>query len=478
LSHPFSTLTAARLSPDSLALVRGEEAWTWHRLAQSVTEVVERLEEQGVAGRGRQPWVAFTGDASLEAVIATCALAEIGAVAVPLHPRWPREVRSQVLDVVRPAAIFEPGWSQAAGGELGVSVELLLADPVPDPEQPLALIHTSGSSGRRKGVLLSRRAFLASAEASAANLGWRDHDRWLLNLPTAHVGGLSVITRCLAARKTIVLEDESNAGGFSPETFCETVERSRVTLASLVPTMLRRLLDRDPRWRPPEHLRAILLGGAPAPPALLEEAARRGIPVLPTYGLTEACSQVATRPPSAAGDPEAGVGPPLPGVELRIVEGEIQVRGETLFSGYFPRGSHPSPIGADGWLATGDLGRLDENGNLHTLGRRSDLILSGGENVSPQVVEGVLEAHPSVSSACVVGLEDEEWGERVAALLVAGPDGPTTEEEMDAYLRRELASYERPRRILWVDELPLGANGKVDRQAGAMLFRHSGRRQP
>ncbi|MDY7093196.1 MAG: AMP-binding protein [Acidobacteriota bacterium] len=489
MTNPFSILTAARQAPEALAMVQGEESWTWQRLARAVADVIERLEEQGVAGTGQQPWVAFTGDASLEAVIATCALAEIGAVAVPLHPRWPAEVRSRVLTVVRPAAIFEagwsePGWSEAAGSKPSLDEELPLPYPEQDPERPLALIHTSGSSGQRKGVLLSRRAFLASAEASAANLGWREDDRWLLNLPTAHVGGLSVITRCLAARKTMVLEDPQDAGGFSPRAFTDTVEDSGVTLASLVPTMLRRLLDLDPPWRPPEHLRAILLGGAPAPPALLAAAAQRGIPVLPTYGLTEACSQVATRSPAGTGDPQAGAAPPLagmpplPGITVRIVDGEIQVRGATLFSDYFPEGSHPFPISADGWLATGDLGRLDDHGNLHPLGRRGDLIVSGGENVSPQAVEGVLEAHPSVRSACVVGLEDEEWGQVVAALLVSGPDGPPAgkqEQELDAYLRRELAAYERPRRILWVDALPLGSNGKVDREASAMLFQHPGR---
>lgn len=478
--HPFSTLAAGSEQPDELALVEGERSWTWSRLAREVGVAVVWLESQGVRGGGsagdlEDPRVVFTGDTSADAVIFTLACLELGVTAVPLHPRWPAAVRREILEQIEPAAELCAGWRAPGALPKPLTFEQARPRPEPDPEMAAAIVYTSGSSGARKGVVLSRRAFLASAAASASNLGWQRGDRWLLNLPTAHVGGLSVVTRCLAARRTIVVQPP---GSFTAEAFAETVRSGGVTLASLVPTMLHRLLDAEPPWTPPAHLRAILLGGAPASPALLEAAAERGIPVLPTYGLSEACSQVATRRPAVptlsdrgeGSDPGQNspgdcIGPPLPTVEVSIAGGEILVRGATLFSSYVPPDAVPSPVDDDGWLHTGDLGFLDQAGNLHVLGRRSDLIITGGENVSPTAVEHVLERHPAVRTACVLGIDDPHWGQLVAAALVPGPGGPVTDTDLEPFLAKNLAPHEKPRRVLWLDELPLGPTGKVDREA-------------
>jgi O-succinylbenzoic acid--CoA ligase len=324
-------------------------------------------------------------------------------------------------------------------------------------------------------VILSRRAFAASAAASAAHLGWQADDRWLLAMPTAHVGGLSIVTRCLAARKTVVLDTSSR---FDAAATALRLEAQRVTLLSLVPTMLHRLLRLDPPWQPPESLRAVLLGGAPASSDLLAEAAARRVPVLTTYGMTETCSQIATQEYATRWQnprQNHGAGPPLPGVEARIVPrtagetvGEIQVRGAMVMDGYL---EHPSPFTEDGWLATGDAGFLDEAGRLHPLGRQGEMILTGGENVYPAEVEGALLEHPAVAAACVVGIPDEEWGERVAALLVtkegiASPTDPTFE----SWLKKRLAPFRRPRLRRWVDALPLNPNGKVDRHRARDLL--------
>src|SRR6185295_3394697 len=279
----------------------------------------------------------------------------------------------------------------------------------------LAALATSGSSGTPHVVLLSRRAFLAAAAASAGNLGWLPDDRWLLCLPLAHVGGLSVVTRCLLARHPVVLAEPDSGAVSLEQRLARAILGGRPRLLSLVPTQLSALLQLWPKFELPNHVRVILTGGAAASASLLAACAKRGWPVLTSYGMTETCSQIATQPPSVLQEAGSGVGCVLPGVELRIVGGAIQVRGPTLFSGYLL--GPAESFDADGWFSTGDLGRWDENGQLHVLGRSDQVIISGGENVAPAEVEAALEACAGVLEACVFPVPDEHWGQLVAAAL-------------------------------------------------------------
>ena len=184
-----------------------------------------------------------------------------------------------------------------------------------------------------------------------------------------------MLIRCLTARRAVVLAEGLDAGAL-----IEVMRASRVTLVSLVAPMLAGLLEAG---EAPPSLRVVLLGGGPCPTRLVGAARLAGWPVVTTYGLTETCSQVATQAPGRVEDPEEVAAPPLDGVEVRIVDGRIQVRGDMLMAGYFPRGRHDEPFTDDGFLDTGDLGMLDERGRLHVLGRADDVIVTGGENVSP-----------------------------------------------------------------------------------------------
>ena len=290
---------------------------------------------------------------------------------------------------------------------------------------PLALLYTSGTTGRPKGALLSRGAFAAAAAASAQNLGWQDDDRWLLAMPVCHVGGLSILTRCLLARRPVVLEPR-----FDPDAVLAAVVRERATLLSVVPTMLNALLERDADGAL-ARLRAVLVGVAGTPFSLLEGCEARGIPAITTYGLTEACSQVTVQRPSLPLPRAArGSGEPLPGVHLSIRRadgtvaepgevGRIHVGGPTLIDGYFRGPGRPldRARGDDGLFDTGDLGEIDAAGALHVHARRTDLIVTGGENVYPVEVEQRLEALPGVRRALVFGVPDERWGQIVAAAL-------------------------------------------------------------
>src|SRR4051812_10726971 len=300
-----------------------------------------------------------------------------GAVAVPVDGRLPeRERTAQVREAgividapLRAAAPSPPAHAAPAH--------------VPDPGDPCLVVHTSGTTGSPRPVTLSYGNVLANALGCLAALGHSRSERWLCPLPLSHVGGLMVLLRSVIAGTTAVLDSW----------------RDDITIASLVPTQLSRLLE--PGTPPPASLRVVMLGGAPADPTLLSRARDAGWPVAPSYGLTQACSAVTVAEP---GDTETS-GAPLPGMRVSIAtDGEILVSGPTVAGG--------------GVLCTGDLGRLS-GGRLVVVGRKSDTIVSGGENVAPTEVEAVLLEHPSVVEAGVVGRPDPEWGGGGAAVVVA-----------------------------------------------------------
>ncbi len=314
------------------------------------------------------------------------------------------------------------------------------------PPDAAAILFTSGSTGAPRGVVLSHAALAAAAAAHAAHLGWHADDRWLLALSLAHAGGLAVVVRCLAADRPIVLATDNLAR-----------DLEGVTLASLVPTQLAALLD-DPAWRSPARLRAVLLGGAAAPPALLAAARARGVPVLVTYGMTETFGQIATALP---GDPDTLVA--LPGVTLTAgtlaVAAPIAIAAPMLATAYLDE-SGLAPIATP--FVTRDLGYLDA-GALHVVGRADDVIVTGGENVHPATVEAALVATAHVRAACAFAIPDARWGQLVGVAVVA-----TGELDLAAW-HAALAPAARPRRIALVDALPLLPTGKVDRRAAAML---------
>jgi O-succinylbenzoic acid--CoA ligase len=274
-------------------------------------------------------------------------------------------------------------------------------------------------------------------------------------MPIARVGGLSILTRCLAARRCVVL-----APGFNALRFPAWVASQRITLVSMVPTMLTRVLDAHPSWTPPASLRAILLGGAAASPKLFRRAEDRRLPIVVTYGLTETCSQVVATPYTARYAPaDFGAGVALRGIEVRIDNGRIEVRGPTLMAGYW----NDPPLAPDAWFDTGDLGEIDAGGCLHVHARRADLIVTGGENAYPAEVERALEAFPGIAAAGVFGVPDEVWGHTVAAALVAENE-PPPDAALFEYVSRRLAPHKRPRHVCYLPRLPHAPSGKLDRR--------------
>ncbi len=420
----FSVLDAAREAPSALALVVGDHRLTYAALAERVRERMETLGRHGKT-------VAFVAAPDLETFLTVYACLELRLPFAPIHARLPPEERGRRLE--------ESAGFQPVGGEASA----------------LAFLYTSGTGGKPQAIELSRSAFAAAAAASAERLGWQPHDRWLLALSLAHVGGLAIVVRCLLGRRPVV---STAHAGFEPGEVLALLSGERVTLCSLVPAQLERLLTL--RDHPPPALRAVLLGGAAARPDLLRRAQARGWPVFTTYGLTETCSQVATQGP---GTSTRGVGEALEGVEVRIVEGRIQVRSPALMTAYHPGGRRPAST-ADGWFPTQDLGRLEPDGTLHVIGRSDDVIVTGGEKVIPGEVEAALEACAGVAAACAFGIDDPIWGQLVAAAIV--PLGrPPAPSALTNEIRPRLATFQRPRRIAFLEALLLTPTGKVDRSA-------------
>lgn len=343
--------------------------------------------------------------------------------------------------------------------------------PIPDhfPDQPVAdatplygnqpalVLFTSGTSGTAKAARLSWNAVQHAADAAVQVLGLSPSCTWLGCLPLDHIGGAMVVMRSGRGGNAIHLHDR-----FDADTVTQAIDAGMVHGASVVPTMLHRLLAARGERAWPTTLRCLLTGGGPLSCDDIARSTALGLPPSQTYGLTEAASQVCTLLPPDAATHVGSAGRALPGMEVRVVDGVIAVRGPSLFSGYEQDGALVEPLPADGWFNTGDLGELDADGFLTVHGRRSDLILSGGENVYPAEIEAVLERHPQIAEAGVYGVADPEWGQVVAAVLVARGT-PPGEAEFAAWCTANLAGFKRPRRWRWAAELPRTATGKLQR---------------
>ncbi len=404
---------AARSRPDTIALdAVGDRTLTYSELLAAARETAAATEPAGVA---TEP-----PDA------AGCAVTYLRGVgtnfAVPLHGAL---LAGATVVPVDHRLSAEEQELRTVGGRL----------PYADVA---TVMFTSGTTSAPKPVYLTLRNWEANAIGSALALGLDQNERWLCVMPLAHVGGLSILLRSTLYATTVILHQRFDTDAV----LAELMDPSRaVTLVSLVPTMLARLLDAGLE-RPPT-LRWALLGGGPMPQPLLERAAEAGVPIAPSYGMTEGCSQIAT------------FGVPLYGVELRLDAGEIVVRGPNFA---------PNVLGDEGWLYTGDLGELDADGRLRIIGRRSDTIVSGGENVAPAEVEAVLLQHPAVADVGVFARVDGEWGERVVATVVLRDGSAVTPAELQEFASGRLARFKVPKEIGFSDALPRTASGKLLRR--------------
>jgi O-succinylbenzoic acid--CoA ligase len=420
---------AAAKHPDRTAIECGDRSITYAELSERAVEGSRWLSGAGVAPGDR---VALEIEDRFDFALALHVCLRHRTPAVPVDLRLGEQERAIRREA---AGVVLREWPPASPPEANL--------PAPSSTSEAwvaAIMHTSGTTSAPKRVELSAGNWLASALASAVALGLDWEERWLCPMPFTHVGGLSILIRSAIYATTAVIHERFDAAAVVADLLDPA---RRITMVSLVPTMLARLLDAG--LQAPPTLRWALLGGAPLPPTLLERAAAAGVPIAPTYGMTEACSQIAT------------FGLPLPGVDLALdgPESEVLVRGPMVA---------PGALDETGWLRTGDVGRWDDRGRLEIVGRRSNTIITGGENVAPEEIEAVLLNHASVAEVAVIGRADAEWGEALVALIVPRDGEPVDPRQLREYCRGRLAPFKVPKGFETVDTLPRTTSGKLLRR--------------
>ncbi len=428
----------AETCPDRTAVIADGLEISYAELEAEATAAARRLAARGVR---RDANVVLELPAGAEYVVLLHGLMKLGATAIPLNPALAAPEREAELGRAVPVLILsEPGQLTATEADLPLLGEH-------DLDALHCRILTSGTAGGVRSIALTYGNHLWSAVGSAFNLGVDPDDRWLCCLPLYHVGGLSIVMRSVIYGTGAIVHD-----GFDVDAIAASLDADGVTLLSLVSTGLVRLLEAGVDLSGP---RAILVGGGPVPVEVMEEATGRDATVVQTYGLTEAASQVTTLAPQEAVRKLGSAGRPLLTTHLRIQDGEILVQGPTVA---------PGCADEDGWLHTGDIGRIDDEGFLYVEDRLGDVIVTGGENVAPAEIEEVLLRHPSVADAAAVGRADPEWQEAVAAVVVLREGARASEDELRSHCASQLAGFKVPKRFEFVGELPRTASGKLLRR--------------
>ncbi|MGA8426997.1 MAG: AMP-binding protein [Candidatus Dormiibacterota bacterium] len=473
---PLALVSAA--DPAGLAIVDAAraDALTWAELLDRTAPIVAALAAAGVS-RGSRVAVALPAGSAFALTLHSSL--RLGAAIVPLSPRAPAAgLRAQLRDC-RPVVVIgenHGGGAETAAKSLAIPFLQIDSGVVSaatsqveggitgmTPAQEISVVYTSGTTGAPRGVRQTFGNHLASALGCRASLSSAQGESWLLVLSPHHIGGLAIFMRGLLAAQPVITLPE-----FSEGQVLETLRQHRPRLLSLVPAQLRRLLSAG-GLSELRDARAILLGGGPAPADDVTEWAAAGLPVCPTYGLTETCSQVCTVPPGMARAMSGTAGPAHPYVRVEVRPsgsglGEIWVGGPVLS----PRYVHPSGEGRNqtAMFPTGDSGELTSEGWLRVSGRLDDTILTAGENVDPGEVEMVLAAHPGVEDIGVVGLADPIYGSRVAAVVV----GDVSAEQLQAWAREQLPSFKVPRAWARAAELPRTESGKLQRSRLVEFF--------
>lgn len=457
---------AARRNPEGPALWLNAETLSLRQLDAEVAQVAAHLELRGCSPG---TYVALLLPNGRHMVVCLLALMRLGAIACPLNTRNPPQMLREQLRLLNIRWLI----AKCDVTETLKDSKVVIIDPEPffgvgqskkfdshvrprRSDQPAVVLFTSGSTATPKAALLTLGNLVSNAQSSNQITGLQAEDCWLLSLPLFHVGGLGIVFRCLESGAAFAI-------GRKDETLCEALARYPISHLSLVPTQLQRLLDERCDPEIVARLKCILLGGAPAPDALVREALRTGLPIRKTYGLTEMSSQVSTVSAEAPAEKQLTAGRVLPGCEVKVAyDGELWVRGPMRFAGYLEAGCRCCPFDNEGWFATGDLGHLDGDGYLTVLGRKDNLFITGGENVQPEEIEAALCALEGVAQALVVAVDDREFGSRPVA-FVRMVAGRVDDQELRGRIQAVLPHYKIPTRFFdWPDIAP-GSPLKVPR---------------
>ncbi len=435
---------------NSLAFITEDYQLSYEKYRELILSLSKTLVELGI-GRGKK--VAILAENSPEYVLAIVSILNVGAICVPVNIRWPdSQIENALKKVGCDLLIIDRKRETALSARYrSVYMDQLIQMPMknrhfgfkeiePDLERDATVIFTSGSLGEPKPVLHSLGNHYYSAVGSNSNILLSAGDVWGIFLPLYHVGGLSIIFRALISGAAVAIP--SKKGSIS-----KAIKELNITHISLVPTQLYRMLKDKEAIKALRSTKAILLGGAPARESLIRRAKEEfDLPIYTTYGSTEMASQVTTTKPNDTLQHLLTSGRLLPYRQLSIdKEGEILVKGKTLFKGYMDKEKLVLPLTKDGWFKTGDLGSIDKEGYLTVYGRKDNMFISGGENIQPEEIEQKLTQIDGITDAVVVPVEDEQWGHRPVAFVYKEKD--VTESKIKNELEKVLPKYKIPDRI-------------------------------
>ncbi len=500
---------SAQIVPDRIATVMDGRRTVYGDLDARASALATGLTSlAGVTGGDRVAWMDVNSDLQIEAFFG---IGRADAVSVPVNYRARDEELTFVIEDSAATVLFVGSKYLAAvfellhkHGDRLTSVKKLVAiegeppsgwaayedllagggdaSPVRDGEDTAMILYTAGTTGRPKGVMLTHDALTAYPLENVNPADPEFEQRTLLSVPLYHVAGVQVFLSSIYGGRTLVIEPQFEAGNW-----LRLVEEEGVTRATVVPTMLKMAIEHpDFAARDLSSLQILTYGAAPMPHDVISAAIDHlpGVRFINAFGQTETGATITALPPEdhdLTGTPETvakrrrrlgSIGLPLKDVEVCVVDedgeevatgevGEIVARGPRLMKGYWRRDEATAETIYDGWLHTGDLGRVDEDGYVYLAGRAKDFIKRGGEMVSPEEVEAVLREHPSVEDAAVIGIADPHWGESVRAVVVPTTDWGVDEAELIEHCREKLASFKKPESVMEVDELPRNALGKV-----------------
>lgn len=469
---PHLLTKQAYLSPNKEAItVHNGQSLTFLQLKEKSESFARKLATLNIES---QQHIALLSTNCLDMVIAIHALSYLNKVVVLLNTRLtPAELNYQIENAnvdllitnnhdhqaklnVKQLVTYEDIYDQEECETTQLATEIKLTDP-------FTMMYTSGTTGHPKGVIHTYGNHWWSAIGSALNLGLHKDDKWLATLPLFHVGGLSILMRSVIYGMSVYLFEK-----YDRKAIHHVLMEKNITIASLVTVMLRDLIDELGDDYYPDSLRCLLLGGGSIPEAVLRQVKEKKLPVFQSYGMTETSSQIVTLSAEDALNKLGSSGKPLFPAQLQIIDknsegiGEIVVKGLMVINGYYNNEAANNKSFKKGWLKTGDLGRLDEDGFLYVVDRRSDLIISGGENIYPSEIENCLLKINGIKEAAVIGKKDDKWGEVPVAFIVT--DGSDlTNDLIVQQLKQLLATYKIPQQIFHVEQLPKTASNKIRR---------------